>query len=199
MLTGDRKSGLGTRDSGGFTYIGLLVFIAILGIGLAATGVIFHQQAQREKETELLFAGDQIRHAIAQYYEKSPGGNKRFPQTLEDLLQDQRYPAMQRYLRRVYMDPIAGSKKWEVVRAADGGIIGVHSSSNETPLKINGFPAGYEDFEDGKAYVDWKFVYVAPVEEPSPQANPGTATLPQRSRPVPPPGMPSPVGGPPKK
>lgn len=181
----------------GFTYIGLLIFIAILGIGLAASGVVFHQQSQREKENELLFVGDQIRHAIAQYYEKSPGGNKRFPQALGDLLLDQRYPAMQRYLRRVYKDPMIGSKEWELLRAPDGGIIGVHSSSKEEPLKRDNFPAGYEDFKDSKSYVDWKFVYAVPVEDPPPAGNGGTATSQQRTRPapaVPKPGMPSPVG-----
>ena len=39
----------------GFTYIGLLIFIALLGIGLAMTGQIWHTSVQREKEAELLF------------------------------------------------------------------------------------------------------------------------------------------------
>ena len=179
----------------GFTYIGLLIFIAILGIGLAASGVVFHQQSQREKEKELLFAGDEIRHAIAQYYEKSPGGNKHFPQALEDLLLDQRYLAMQRYLRRVYRDPMIGSKEWELLRAPDGGIIGVHSSSKEKPLKMDNFPAGYEAFKDGESYVDWKFAYAVSVEAPAPAGTGGTATPPQRAMPapaLPKPGMPSP-------
>ena len=168
--------------SHGFTYIGLLIFIAILGIGLAASGVVFHQQAQREKEKDLLFVGDQIRHAIAQYYEKSPGGNKRFPRALEDLVLDQRYPAMQRYLRRVYKDPMIGSKEWALMRAPDGGIIGVHSSSKEKPLKTENFPAGYEDFKGRQSYVDWKFVYAVAVAEPSPPGTGGTATPAQRAR-----------------
>jgi type II secretory pathway pseudopilin PulG len=186
----------------GFTYIGMLIFIAILGIGLAASGVVFHQQAQREKEKELLFVGDQIRQAIAQYYEKSPGGNKRFPEALEDLLLDQRYPAMQRYLRRVYKDPMARLKDWELVRAPDGGIIGVYSSSKEQPLKMDNFPAGYDDFKDGKSYVDWKFVYAVPDEKPAtPQSAPGnegSAAPPQGAKPVSPGAMPGP-GVPAKK
>jgi type II secretory pathway pseudopilin PulG len=161
---------------GGFTLIGLLIFIAILGIGLAASGVVFHQQAQREKEKELLYVGDQIRRAIAQYYEKSPGGNKRFPRTLEDLLLDQRYPVTRRYLRRVYNDPMIGSKEWEVVPAPDGGIIGVHSSSKEKPLKMDNFPVGYEDFKSGKTYLDWNFVYAVPVDAQTPPGNAGTPT-----------------------
>ena len=193
MVTGDAAQVTGY--SHGFTYIGLLIFIAILGVGLAATGVVFHQQAQREKEKDLLFVGDQIRRAIAQYYEKSPGGNKRFPQALEDLMLDQRYPATRRYLRRVYKDPMIGSKEWTLVRAPDGGILGVHSASTEKPLKIDNFPAGDEAFKDGKSYADWKFVYVLPSEVASPPGNTGTATPPQQGTPAPrttKPGAPSP-------
>jgi type II secretory pathway pseudopilin PulG len=206
-VTGDNRDGTSKDEDsvlsaqyavlisrGGFTYIGMLIFIAILGIGLAASGVVFHQQAQREKEKELLFVGDQIRYAIGQYYEKSPGGNKLFPQALEDLLLDQRYPATQRYLRRVYKDPMIGSSAWELVRAPDGGITGVHSSSKEKPLKVDNFPAGDEAFKDGKSYGDWTFVYAVP-DQASPPVSGRTATTPLGAAPAPPvptPGMPSP-------
>jgi type II secretory pathway pseudopilin PulG len=169
-----RKSSRRSASIGpGFTYIGLLLFIAILGVGLAATGVVFHQQAQREQEKELLFVGDQVRRAIALYYERSPGGDKRFPQSFEDLLQDQRYPAVQRYLRRVYVDPMTGSKKWGLVRAPDGGIIGVYSSSEDRPVKVDNFPPGDEDFKGKESYAEWKFVYAVPVAQ--------QATMPQGS------------------
>ncbi|MBC8007538.1 MAG: type II secretion system protein [Prolixibacteraceae bacterium] len=154
----------------GFTYIGLLILIAVLGIGLSVTGVVFHQQAQRAKEKELLFAGDQIRHAIARYYESSPVGSKRFPETLDDLLLDRRYPATRRYLRRVFRDPMIGTNAWELVRAPDGGIIGVHSGSTARPIKNDNFPVGYEDFKDRPGYREWKFVYTVPAEEPAPPA-----------------------------
>ena len=146
----------------GFVYMGLLVFVAIMGIGLSATGMVFHQQAQREKEAQLLFAGDEIRRAIGLYYEKSPGGVKQFPRTLDDLLLDQRYPGVQRYLRRVYVDPMTGSPDWVLISAPDGGISGVHSASSGQPLKAGNFPAGDEDFNDKHSYAAWKFVYAVP-------------------------------------
>lgn len=96
----------------GFTYIGLLIFIALMGIALAGTGMVWHAQVRREQERELLFVGDQFRRAIGQYYERSPGGGKHFPQSLDDLLLDKRYVATQRYLGRVYPDPITGKTEW---------------------------------------------------------------------------------------
>jgi type II secretory pathway pseudopilin PulG len=144
-----------SRDAG-FTYIGLLAFIVIMGISLAATGVVFFQESRREKEKQLLFAGGQIRDAISEYYRRSPGSG-RFPQTLEDLLLDQRQPTVQRYLRRVYVDPMTGHPDWELVRGPDGGIRGVHSKSTAKPLKISGFPKDFEDFADRKSYAEWEF------------------------------------------
>jgi hypothetical protein len=82
-----------------------------MGIALAGTGVIWHTQSRREKERELLFVGDQFRRAIGLYYERSPGA-KRFPKGLEDLVLDRRYPNTQRYLRRLYADPVGGTSGW---------------------------------------------------------------------------------------
>src|SRR5262245_46206627 len=94
--------------AGGFTYIGLLIAIAVMGIGLAAIGPVSRTLQLRELESELLFAGDQIRRAIGEYYESSPAGLKQYPKKLEDLLRDNRYPGVRRYLRRLYFDPMTG-------------------------------------------------------------------------------------------
>jgi hypothetical protein len=79
---------------------------------------------------------------------------------------------VQRYLRRIYVDPMTGSKEWGLVRAADGGIAGVHSLSEATPLKTANFPAGNEDLAGKTRYADWRFVYApaAPSQEQD-QAN----------------------------
>ena len=158
----DRVMPIGRAQSG-FTYIGLLLFIAIMGAALAGTGVLYRTQVQREKEKELLFVGDQFRRAITLYYEKSPGADKRYPKALDDLLRDNRYPGVQRYLRRVYVDPVTGSTEWGLVRAADGGISGVHSLSETTPMKTGKFPSVYEQFTGKTRYADWQFVYAPPA------------------------------------
>lgn len=168
-----RPSSLTSRPcSSGFTYIGLLIFIALMGIALAGTGMVWHTQVRREKERELLFVGDQFRRAIGQYYERSPGGDKRFPQSLNDLLLDKRYVATQRYLRRVYPDPITGKAEWGFVKGPEDRIVGVYSLSEDAPFKRAGFPANYEDFEGKEHYRDWRFIYAPPappVQQPQPQ------------------------------
>src|SRR5687768_4929903 len=62
----------------GFTYVGFLIFVGITGAGLAAFGEIASHAAQREKEAELLFRGNQYRDGIASYYKKE----QRYPQSL---------------------------------------------------------------------------------------------------------------------
>jgi type II secretory pathway pseudopilin PulG len=148
----------------GFTYVGLLIAVAVLGVGLAATGQVWRTAAAREKERELLFIGDQYRTALRNYYVGTPAGQSRYPRRLEDLLEDRRLPVMRRHLRHVYPDPIAGGDQWGIVPSFDGGIAGVYSLSEQRPLKIAGFSEADARFEGAKRYSDWKFAY-APAGE----------------------------------
>ncbi len=148
----------GVTAQQGFTYMAVLFMVAILGGGFALAGEVWDTVAKREKEAELLFVGNQYRQAIRRYYEGTPGGVKRYPRTLDDLLKDPRSPAVQRHLRQLYRDPLGG-KEWGIVRAADGGIAGVHSLSREQPLKTGNFRLRDAGFESAKRYADWKFVY----------------------------------------
>ena len=145
----------------GFTLLGVLVIVALMGFGLAAFGELYSHAAQREKERELLFIGDQFRDAIASYYNKSPGA-KVYPKKLEDLLEDKRFPMPQHHLRRVYNDPMTGQADWARVDAPGGGFMGVHSVSEETPVKSGNFSAKNAAFEDAENYTKWMFTYSPP-------------------------------------
>lgn len=143
----------------GLTYFGILFAIAIMGTGLALAGVVWHTAQQREKESELLYIGDSFRRAIASYYHQSPG-QKRFPPQLVDLVKDPRFPGIKRHLRRLYVDPISGKAEWGTLRGTDGGIIGVRSLSEQTPLRqhFSGDPS--KNFSGKTRYSDWVFVYL---------------------------------------
>ena len=144
---------------GGFTYIGLLLLIAIGGIGLAAVGQVWHTESQREREKELLFVGEQYAMAIGSYYESTPGAVKQYPASLQDLLEDRRFPVVRRHLRRLYRDPMTGGAEWGLVRQ-QGRIVGVHSLSEQRPVKQDGFAEAYSGFIEAKDYRDWKFTTV---------------------------------------
>jgi type II secretory pathway pseudopilin PulG len=144
----------------GFTYIGLLIAVVVLGISLSAVGAVWRTQAQREREQELLFIGHEFQRAIAAYYRAGGGGMNRFPQELDDLLEDKRGPEPRHYLRKLYVDPMTGAQDWTILRTDMLGITGIASSSQAATLKKAGFPADEEVFADATCYCDWKFVYV---------------------------------------
>jgi hypothetical protein len=135
----------------------------VVGLGVSTYAVVWSQEAQRQREQELLTIGTEFRRAIASYYEQSPGTVKRYPGRIEDLIFDQRYLTMKRHLRRIYVDPMTGSNRWGIIPAPDGGIMGVHSLSEKTPIKKAAFDASESDLVGAKQYSDWRFVYVPPA------------------------------------
>ena len=156
----------------GFTLIAVLIATAIIGLGLAATGEVWSRTKQREREQDLLFAGNQFRQAIANYYERSPGGVKKYPEKLEDLLQDTRYATTQRYLRRIYPDPMTGKADWGLIPSPEGGVMGVYSQSKEAPVKSSGFAFVNSAFENAATYELWQFAYLPRAPAPAPAAGP---------------------------
>jgi type II secretory pathway pseudopilin PulG len=166
------RSARNPAGAAGFTYVGLLIAIVIMGIGLSAVGTIWRTQAQREREQELLFIGHEFQRAIAAYY---AAGAHQFPQDINDLLEDKRWPEPRHHLRRLYVDPMTGAADWTILQTDMFGITGIASSSKAEPLKKKGFPSEEKTFEDATCYCDWKFAYVprilrrrnTPVPSPS--------------------------------
>jgi len=141
----------------GFTFIGLLFMVALAGIAIAGTGILWHMEGRREKELELLFIGEEYRNAIGNYHDKSPGEAKLYPEKLEDLLQDKRFPTPLHHLRRLYPDPMTGQADWTLIRHQER-ITGIASRSLDKPIKIAGFLPVQEDFASTGHYADWRFL-----------------------------------------
>lgn len=141
----------------GFTYIAVLIFVAIMSVGLAATAEVWHTALKRENETQLLFVGGQFRKALVMYYLHAPGPANRYPASLEDLLKDPRYPQTKRYLRKIYDDPMTNSTHWGLLKAANGQLLGVHSLSDGEPAKKSNFSYADRAFEGKTKYSDWVF------------------------------------------
>jgi type II secretory pathway pseudopilin PulG len=169
------------RRQQGYTYLWVLFAVALLGVGLASAGVVWHIAQQREKERELLFIGGEFRDAIARYYNAGPGAIRQYPRELSDLIKDPRYASTQRYLRKIYHDPITGKTEWGIVRSPAGEITGVYSLSQDKPIKVSGFRAAEQSFEGKTSYTDWKFIHST---LPSSAPAQGTSPLPPTSIPT---------------
>ena len=141
----------------GFTYLGLLFAVALAGVALALAGIVWQTASKRAKEEQLLFAGGAIRDAIIRYYRRTPGGDREFPRTLQDLVEDPRYVTRERHLRKIYEDPITGKRDWGLIKGAEGRIVGVYSQSREAPVKREKFPHAFASFEHAHRYSDWRF------------------------------------------
>jgi type II secretory pathway pseudopilin PulG len=143
--------------SGGAVLLAVLVFLLVTT--LAANSLIASAQtaAQREREEQLLFAGDQYRRALQSYFNViPPGGQRGLPKKLEDLLADHRFPQPMTHLRRLYPDPMSGRVDWELIES-QGGVLGVRSRSERTPIKVAGFRERDQHFSRATAYRDWIF------------------------------------------
>lgn len=195
----------------GFTYVGLLVFVFIMGLMLTVVARVWTTTERRERETELIWIGHAYRMAISSYY----ASGHSFPATLKDLLTDPRFPLPKHHLRRLYADPMTGKPDWKLIMIpAGGGIMGVASTSQAAPIKRDGFDLIDALFKDAEHYSDWKFVYTAnpwgagailpgmPIATPpsQPPAGPTTApgvpfpTLNNNPAPPPPPSPPTDPG-----
>jgi type II secretory pathway pseudopilin PulG len=171
------------RDAGGFTYIGILVAVVILGIGLAGVGQMWRTAMIREQEAELLFAGSEIRKAINTYATKRAGRPDRFPERLEDLVEDNFRGETQHHLRQIYPDPFSGDTNWGLVRDRQERIVGVYSRATGIPIKNKAFAREFGNFETARDYQDWKFVTSVPFAPPLPPPSAGIS--PSISPPVP--------------
>ena len=87
-----------TAGEQGHLMVGLLVAMTVMAIMLGAALPAWHTMAQREKETELIFRGEQYARAIGLYQARF--ANAAVPSI--DVLVEQKY------LRKKYKDPITG-------------------------------------------------------------------------------------------
>lgn len=159
----------------GFTYLYVLFVVAVMGASLATAAEFWHVAQQREKERELLFAGHEFRRAIEAYRARNSG---KLPHELEELLLDPRQLVTQRYLRRIYADPMTGRADWSLIKDGQGGVVGVHSRSGAKPIKTGHFRVEDGEFAEAESYAQWRFI-ANPAAAPELGGYPGAAASPR--------------------
>ena len=174
----------------GYIYLWTLFSISLAGVALAGLGPMWQTAAQREKEIELLYVGDQFRLAIEAFYNNATSANRsqRYPESLSDLLKDEGSIVTKRYLRKIYMDPMTNSFEWGLIKQGEKGITGVYSLSTKIPIKRAKFPEQYAAFSKAKSYQDWKFNHASGTagqgrQQTQPNAPPGSPGQSQNTNP----------------
>src|SRR5438552_6913091 len=87
------------RGQQGYAMVALIVAMSIMGIMMTVAMPTWRQMAQREKEAELVFRGQQYARAIGLFQKKSGPGV--LPPSIDSLVEGH-------FLRRKYKDPITG-------------------------------------------------------------------------------------------
>jgi len=146
------------RGERGFTYLGLMIVLAIIGVAAAGTlqmGAVLQRHAAEE---ELLAIGLDFHEALKSYAHANVGAGGAAPHSLQDLVRDPRSPNPKRHLRRIPADPLTGQVSWGINLGPDGqSIVGIHSLSKDKPIKIANFPLIFQGFAAKRSYADWIF------------------------------------------
>jgi len=80
------------RSEGGYTLVALLAMMTVLALFAMAAAPSLQQQAQREREQEAIFRGEQVADAIRAFYRSRSGtgrgvGDQALPRSMDDLLE----------------------------------------------------------------------------------------------------------------
>jgi type II secretory pathway pseudopilin PulG len=189
------------RCEAGFTYVGLVVFVAILGMVGTATLKVDGLLRRAAAEQELLEIGAAFSAALRSYAAATPQGSTPVPPTLQDLLKDPRFPGTRRHLRKIFVDPVTGGAEWGIVYQGDKvGVLAVYSLSQARPLKVANFDARFPHFENREHLSEWKFSAAegvppapaaappeAPADAPEPEPAPATQEEPEDGKETAPP------------
>ena len=165
-----RRSRADTRR--GFTYVALMIVIAIVGLIASASLQLGALLQRRGAEEALLVVGAEFSAALDSYAKATPAGLPTAPPSLQALLRDPRFPGVVRHLRSLPFDPLTGSATWGVVKTPDEqGIVGIYSLSPSTPIKVGQFAPAFRGFDGKTSYADWIFVAPSAIAVAAPAAS----------------------------
>ena len=177
------------RRESGYAMAALIVGLAVMAVVMTAAMPVWKHLAQREKEEELVFRGEQIAHSIGMFQRRFANA---YPASVDVLVQ-------QRFLRKKYKDPITNDDFVPIpqgqaaaaqpgqapgapaqqqgrgqqptaagpgpINGPTGGIIGVTSKSKEESIRL---------YKGRSHYNEWAFIYAPPAAAPGAGA-PGAA------------------------
>jgi len=114
----------------GFTYIWLMIFIAVMCVNIAVVAPVWRTIIKRDKEEELHTRLESIRNGIKEYKSKY----NKFPTDISELV-------VLKCLRKPFSDPMTGKLNWTL--SGDLGFSDIHSSSEKESMKSTGEKKDY--------------------------------------------------------
>jgi len=115
-----RKASRSRQD--GYILIVMLLFLALMAIGLTVMAPALAQRVRREREIELIHRGRQYARAIRLFYRKFG----RYPGRLEELENTNNI----RFLRKRFKDPMTPSGQWRLIHYGEAQL----AQSTVTPV-----------------------------------------------------------------
>ena len=127
-----RDSSVSPSSEAGYALVALLALMTLLALFATAAAPSIRQQAQREREKESIFRGEQVADAIRDYYlnRVSSGrgpGEQNLPTSVDDLLEG--IPVIGGSKKRQILrasaarDPLSTSGEWRLVRPRSQNLI----------------------------------------------------------------------------
>ena len=122
------KPGLSNRHSeGGYALVALLMLMSLLAFWALAAAENVRQQAQREREKEAMFRGEQVADAIRAYYRfRGAQGVNSLPTSMEQLLEGIPRGTKKLQILRVEAarDPLSSSGEWKLIGPTSSDVAG---------------------------------------------------------------------------
>lgn len=102
----------------GYALVSLLLVMSLLALFALGAAQNIRQQAQREREKEAIFRGEQVGDAIRSYYQyRGASGVNSLPNSMDDLLQGIPRGTKKLQILRVEAarDPLSSSGEWKLI------------------------------------------------------------------------------------
>lgn len=113
-----RPGDLRSRREDGYALVSLLVLMTLMALFAVAAASNVRQQAQREREKEAMFRGEQVADAIRAYYRyRGAGGVNSLPTNIDQLLEGIPRGTKKLQILRVQAarDPLSSSGEWKLI------------------------------------------------------------------------------------
>jgi type II secretory pathway pseudopilin PulG len=118
MIMRTRFQSTANHSDGGYALVSLLLVMSLLALFALGAAENVRQQAQREREKEAIFRGEQVGDAIRSYYQyRGNNGVNSLPNSMDDLLQGipRGTKKLQILRTEAAHDPLSSSGEWKLI------------------------------------------------------------------------------------